>query len=496
MELTALRNYNSKTFTNPDGTFTAEVHAGHIHYKDSQGNLQDVDFTLEDMGTYWRMAKANYKLYIAKDFVASQLIRFDNKFNGADHTIYFEPHSIQWVNKTNPADRVLIKAAQSVTGVMDNDSHTITYSNAFGPDIDYVIELRRAGFKKYVRFNVKPTLTPPSADYVPVLLHKYEGSGLKLRANDSGVDWDGDSYYESEEGFSLTEATSQYFSRIREAYIWDATGTEQKLKLYWEKRDAVLWMAKVLLKAFLADAVYPVMADAPIYADAAGDGYVNRVDEATWAAARETAAGENAGTNQTNQPVGANWEAGPLFHCWRTYFPFNTSVIPAAAVISAATFDVYVTAKADADGGQIGLVQTKQAAVNTLAVGDFDECGESAINGWSSTTDVDIIEGATRKDITTDITTTAYNTWTLNATGLTWVARSGETLPAGGPSAGYTLLGLREAIFDLDNAAPSSGANRISIDFSDKAGTTTDPKLTVTYTVPGIPILRRRRECA
>ena len=487
MELIQLRNYNSKTFDNGDGTKTTQIHCGHIHYVDSQGNFQDVNYSFEDMVTYWRMVKANYNLYIAKDFGAAQLIRYDNKFNGADHTIIFEPHSLQWVNKNNPDDRHLIAAAQNVTGVLDG--HSIVYENAFGNDIDFVIELRRHGFKKYIRFNSQPMLNPPTVNHVPVLLFKYQGDGLTVKAAGETA-WDGVSFYEGIDGFEFTESQSQYKSYLAKAYIWDSSEREnrQKVKIFFEKRNGVLWQAKVLPKNYFVSATYPVMSDAYPYADTAGDGVVNKVDEASWADARTAAAGDNAVTNGTGAQADSEWEAGPLFHCQRTFLPFPTGgTIPAAATIVSADLALYCNWKSDADGnGEIAIVQTKQNDVVSLEVGDYDECGESTGSGWSNASQTDIIEGATRKDIGDDMVDLAYNTFALDATGLSWIARNGETLPAGATQ-NYTHIGVREGYYDIDNtAAPATGANRIIIYMSDSAGTSTDPKLTVTYTVPAI----------
>ena len=464
-ELTGRRNYNSKTFKQ-GGQFTSEIHTGHIHYKDTAGDYQDVDFTIEDKGAYWQMVKASYRLYIAKDFGAPRLIRFDNRFNGANHTIYFEPHSLQWVNKNNPADRVLIRAAQSVTGILSNSpNHTITYKNAFGNKVDFVIELRRHGFRKYIRFNSKPTLSPPSSDYVPVLLHKYEATGLKLRANNKGSDWDNDSYYESDDGFSLSETIAQYKTRLRKAHIWDssAISRRQRLKVYWEKRNGVLWLAKVLPKAFLANAFYPVMADlsADYYSNAGGDGHLAMADEATWNDAHDSATADIITAAETLAEIQSMFE-DPVFHCVRVQLPFDTSLLADNASISAVILTVYVTEKTDNEAdaqSYINVVESSQADPTALHVDHY--------NDW-----VDMDKGATDLDIGTDITAAAANVFTFNATGRGWVNKTG-----------WTKLGMLEG-HDIEDVAPDAGQSRIIIRTSNFANLASDPKLTVTYTIP------------
>lgn len=65
-------NYHSQVFDNEDGTFKLVTGVGHKNYKDN-GVYKPIDLTLEDMGTYWRLQKASYKFFIAKDFAADSM---------------------------------------------------------------------------------------------------------------------------------------------------------------------------------------------------------------------------------------------------------------------------------------------------------------------------------------------------------------------------------------------------------------------------------------
>jgi hypothetical protein len=90
------------------------------------------------------------------------------------------------------------------------------------------------------------------------------------------------------------------------------------------------------------------------------------------------------------------------------------------------------------------VVQTKQADATTLGTDDYDECGESTANGWSSAQQTDIVEGidsGSRIDLTGKGAGDWF-TFSLNATGKSWIAKSGETKPSG-VTAGDTHLGLR-----------------------------------------------------
>ena len=486
-ELTKLRGYTSRTFDNGDGSRTAEIHTGHIHYKDYQGDFQPVNFTLEDKGTYWQMVKANHKLYIAKDFDAPQLLRYDNKYEGANHTLYFEPHSLQWVHKTTH-DRVLIKAAQSVTGTIITSitGYSVVYENAFGNNVDFVIEGRRHGFRKYVRFNTKPTLSPPSADYIPVLLMKYEGTGLTVKAKDSVLNWDNDSYYESEEGFELSEVNPQLKTFIGKSYIEDADEKRQKVKLFWERRNTVLWQAKVLPKDFLNNATYPVTADAPFYAIEAGDGAVLVEDTGeNWNTVHDRATGTGAGAAgpKSNIIVKDDTSGTGGVNIFRCFVPFDTSGLPDAATITATTLGIYVDfASAGDDDAEayIAVVETFQAATNALVVGDYEDCGsENGVGGEAKNPNIE--EGSDQITIS-GISAPEWVTFTFNATGRSWVSKTGDT-----------KIGLREG-HDLDETKPIAvdTTNRIRFLAAETADTTSDPVLTVTYTLP-TAVYRRRR---
>jgi len=154
----------------------------------------------------------------------------------------------------------------------------------------------------------------------------------------------------------------------------------------------------------------------------------------------------------------------------RSFFPVDTSALPDGATISEAKLYIYIEAKADDDndGDDWGsVVQTSQEDPTTLEEADFDQCG--AIDNPT--------EGADRIDIGS-ITTSAYNYWTLNATGRGWISKTG-----------WTLLGLREGHDAIDSPIASSSGNvtnSITVRFSEYTGTGSDPYLSVTYTTTSI----------
>ena len=42
-ELSQLRDYHSKTFLNPDGSYTTEISAGYMHFRDASGRFRNIE---------------------------------------------------------------------------------------------------------------------------------------------------------------------------------------------------------------------------------------------------------------------------------------------------------------------------------------------------------------------------------------------------------------------------------------------------------------------
>lgn len=189
------------------------------------------------------------------------------------------------------------------------------------------------------------------------------------------------------------------------------------------------------------------------------DGVVQTRNNATWDLAHDDTNGNDALTSDaTFQSPHTN----PSF--WRiarTFILFDTSSL--SGTVTAATLSVYVSGVTDGDAdaqGYVGMVQSSPAATNTLATTDFNDCG--AVDNPT--------QGATAIDLGS-FTTSAYNDFVFNSTGLTWIDIDG-----------ITKLGLREG-HDIEDAEPTAG-NSITMSFADQTGTSEDPKLVVTYTVP------------
>jgi hypothetical protein len=194
------------------------------------------------------------------------------------------------------------------------------------------------------------------------------------------------------------------------------------------------------------------------------DGYVQRagVDE-TWAT---IIAG--AGTSQSSSLVNNYWcyitataTTDQYSQVLRGMALFDTSSLTAAADISAATVSIYwVSTQDDFGSGGLTWVSSNPATNTNIATADYGTFGSTA---FANT----IASG--------DFSNSAYNNWTLNASGIAAISKTG-----------ISKFGTKEANHDLAASAPTwgSGDQIIYIGKSaDVAGTTQDPKLVVTYTL-------------
>ncbi len=198
------------------------------------------------------------------------------------------------------------------------------------------------------------------------------------------------------------------------------------------------------------------------------DGMVgrNNVDE-VWASLRGGAGNASDPTGQTAQILIAT---APLsLSQWsalqRAIFLFDTSSLGSTAIISAATLTLHASTKIDSEviTPDIDIYTSTPAANNTLANSDYAQLGTTSQTGspvtyanWPANADV---------------------VFTLNSTGRGNISKTS-----------ITKFGARNANYDAANIEPFWTGTGLSsyLEFytADRAGTTSDPHLDVTYTLP------------
>lgn len=191
------------------------------------------------------------------------------------------------------------------------------------------------------------------------------------------------------------------------------------------------------------------------YSVAGGDGGVYAGGD-TWAVIRAA----TTGTNEAGETTGSCYseDSGDVW-MERVFLPFDTSAITDTDTIDSATIQLRGTSSWDQDNdaqAYMAIVQSTQASATSLANGDYDALGATA---FSDTIDI------------TSWNTGGFNTFTLNASGLANISKTG-----------YSLFALREG-HDLENSpvTSSAGTSGVVSRMANYTGTSSDPIISVTH---------------
>lgn len=199
------------------------------------------------------------------------------------------------------------------------------------------------------------------------------------------------------------------------------------------------------------------------------DGQCNYDNSAnTWATVRGASASATASDSGTSIPcyVGGFDSGGDRFWLYRAFLLFDTSSLPDTDDIDSATLSIWPTAKSETWSGtnkSLRLITTTPASNTALVTGDYDQVGSVA-----QATDL----------LTSAFTTGQYNDFTLNATGLGNIAKTG-----------ITKFGLRHTADTENEEPPTTGSDvyngLTSILSADAGGGTANaPKLVVVHSPP------------
>lgn len=475
-EILTKRTYNQKHYDNGDGTFTMRSHLGHIHYKDELGLLQNSNIQFTELADRWSMTEHNYQLEVAKDFAAPLLMRYRNKYEGADHTITYEPVAIAWYRPSDN-DIQIFRNQQSVQGVYDQEKNSIYYTGAFGNGIDFEISLMRSGFKKEIVIPNKPAAlpTPPSPQHRLVALFKYGGTATNVVDIKSRTECDNNNDFESEDGYEISDGIHKSF--LRRAYAVDADRNFLRLKVAWRRKAGKLYQIKDIPLDRLEQATYPVRLDTTTtyYAHSNDGSILNRsnvgaaTSSTTWDEFHDETTGEAIQEGSSNADVGIGHNG--KYYGYRYYANFDTSGIDDAASITAAVIGIYINTVTDNDPSDGDSVLTIVRCIGTPDTGAnsvnyFDDVGTS---DGSAGTAMNTPQQKFIDDVDLgSLTTSAVNEFTVTSTGLTYISKTG-----------YTKIGMREG-HDTNDAFPNSAALSRWTQATEESAN--DPYIEVTYT--------------
>lgn len=199
-----------------------------------------------------------------------------------------------------------------------------------------------------------------------------------------------------------------------------------------------------------------------------GDGSMYK-NGSTWEESHDATSAGGANSTGTVATVRSGATAAGAYSLNRAFLAFDTSSIPDDAIITDATVYLYVLDKEDSDNDGddwITIIEGLQASSSTLTTADWVDAGDSIDNPTEG------INGSDRIDLTS-VATGAYTSFSLNATGQSWISLTGDT-----------QFALREGHDAIDSAyvgSPST-ANKLLFYTSEYAGEVYDPYIEITYT--------------
>ncbi len=198
----------------------------------------------------------------------------------------------------------------------------------------------------------------------------------------------------------------------------------------------------------------------------AGDGSVYN-SGTVWSTVHDASIGTVATYTTTPLYVRSGKNSATSYRIERGFLPFDTSAIPDTAIVQGAKLKLYVQSKLnhDNDGDDfITITQGSEPSTSVLTTADYSAAG-------STTNPTEGIDIAERKDITA-IPVAQSLTINLNATGRSWISKTGST-----------KLAVREG-HDVVNSpfvGASSQYDEVRFATLEQAGVTNDPVLEVTY---------------
>lgn len=197
------------------------------------------------------------------------------------------------------------------------------------------------------------------------------------------------------------------------------------------------------------------MATLTVYSVPGGEGVLYRERIETFAQARAGTTADFIMDLATLASAVQDWTSGSYHPLRRAMLPFDTSALTSAASISAATLSLYGKTVTNPDNTGVYIVQSTEADPTAIALADYDNVGDVA----------------TANIQYSSYSTSGYNDFAFDATGLTWISKTS-----------YTKLAARDGL-DFNNTGPANGSDDCNFYFSTETGTSKDPKLVITYTL-------------
>lgn len=473
--------WNADVKDNGNGTKTADILGGWVNYMDAGNQWKAIDTTLAQTATGFVMNKAPFA------FRAPLLANGQATFYSNNRYDIFTKRNIE----DAPMEMKMQADAQPVAGQIYDMSHAgsqdaVLYPNAYpqwNADLIYYVKHGRAPeLQKLIRYNAIPA---PCSDPQATLQASFGielGETPDIYKEGSQTKWKTQTMRTQKKLAFRRSGSDVRGIGMREFRVWDSRiptprvpRKEQLINVDIAVNGNGYTLTKNTPCSFFTGAVIPVFADttSTFYPDStvstSFDGAAGKEgpDDSTYATIRD-GNGTFARINQASDGACSFLQAGSASNTWFMiadgFFLFDISIIGALQTVTDATFSLVVNSKAAGLTDSYGIVAATTASNTTLATTDYE--------GTVSNTTRFATDKASGS-ITADGAT--YNDWVFNATGVAAVDAA---------KTGVVKIGLKNAS-NIDNTAPSWAAGNpvasLTCAMADAGSTSTDPKLSVTY---------------
>jgi len=466
--------------------FESTFYEGWLNYLDENGDFQVIDTSFVSTNIGFTVKEAPFNVLLPPTAGKTAALINNNRWdNRTNEEITEQPYrmEITALGVVDVPGRIEVGDLLMPTGIRENVNYVV-YDGAYPTgDLIYYVEHGTAPrLAKLVRLNSEPpsNVFEFEIDIEDSEFHRFV-RGKKTR-------WTEQSALGVPKKSPVRIARPDSETRgigFRKFQAWDHTTSATSSQLVSDvvdiqadispMGDGSYRLSKILPSTFLANATYPVLTDTTttVYPDAdtettSVDGQINEQNETTWNSAHDSSNGDSINDTSVTARIRARIEGDGEYTIIRNAYLFDTSSIPDSDTISSATMSLYGTsATNDDDDGDdfIAIVSSNPASDTALVTQDFDLIGD-AIDDPTEMHDT----GA-RIQIES-ISTSAYNDWALNSTGINNISKTG-----------ITKFGAREGHDILDNPVVMSNGqdNSIVVSTADETGTSQDPKLVVEH---------------
>lgn len=416
-EVKTKRTRSFKTFDRGDGTYRIAGDTGPIHYKndpyDQSEAYKEIDLNLyrTDFADYdYAMEQNGYQAYFWNNKSETGTL-YTARFKRAGHYLDMAPISLIWQN--NLGQRELVSEVQPSVQepAINNNAHTIKWSNVFGDGIDFAYNISPDKFFKTVIINNPEALKKPSISEEGLRL-----TVLMSMAWDTGANLAGD--FANGIETKLSSKTSDEVSEILadpQAYIatddlhralwsmpkplaWDSDQSKAPAESEWKllRSNNSIIASISIPDEFIVSGRYPLYIDATMSEEqtgASGDDGTHAIDPGNISSHYFSTAFATRYFGYYAQP-GTTWQSD----LWER---FTTIPIPQGSTIDTATISVMSSASQsnstvnariyanDADDATAPTTHTEYDNLSwTTDYADWNNIGSWNADTWYQTPDI------------------------------------------------------------------------------------------------------------